>query len=100
MHRPHFEYETENRLLGEDALEEGDLFDKYTKMFDETTKSGILFEPANDHPDWKWTILWEGFKNFSDYRRRAKYCNPDLFEMYIYNDFEGWGLMELMENMV
>jgi hypothetical protein len=37
---------------------------------------------------------------FSEYRRRSTYCDPDNFGMYIYNDFNGWGLQELMENLV
>jgi len=45
-------------------------------------------------------MMWEGYKTFLDYRRRSNYCDPDNFGMYIYNDFHGWGLQELMENQV
>jgi hypothetical protein len=100
MDRPHFDYEAENRALGDDALEKEDLHEKYAKEFNETNENGFILEPAKDHPDWKWTILWEGYKMFSDYQRRSKYCIPDNFQMYICNDFNGWGLQELMENMV
>jgi hypothetical protein len=97
MHRPYFEYVVENREADGD---EDELHDRYNKEFDEAAKSGIILEPAKDHPEWKWVIMWEGFKNFSDYQRRSQYCDPDNFGMYIYNDFAGKGLMELMENLV
>lgn len=35
-----------------------------------------------------------------DYNRRASYCNPDNFGMHIYNDWEAWGLQELMDDLV
>jgi hypothetical protein len=100
MHRPHFDYVSENHALGENGLEGAELFEKYQKDYEEAAKGGVILEPAKDHPDWKWTILWEGYKTFSDYQRRAKYCDPDNFSMHIYNDFQGYGLQELMENMV
>jgi len=99
MHRPYFEYEVENRVADE-ADEEDELHDRYKKKFYEAVKSGIILEPAKDHPGYKWVILREGFKNFSDYRRRSNYCDPDRFGMYLYDDFAGKGLMELMENLV
>jgi hypothetical protein len=100
MHRPHFDYESENGALGENALERDELQDKYSEDFEEAAKGGVILEPAKNHPDWKWTILWEGYKTFSDYRRCSKYCDPDNFGMYISNDFHGYGLQELMENLV
>lgn len=99
MHRPHFTYEAENREA-EDALEEDELDGKYSEEFQNNLRSGIILQPAKDHHEWTWTILWAGFKNFSDYRRRSNYCDPDRFSMHIYNDFHGWGLQELAENQV
>lgn len=102
MHRPYFEYAVENREADEaddEDEDEDELHDKYKKEFEEAVNSGVILEPAKDHPEWKWVILWEGFKNFSEYQRRSRYCDPDNFGMYIYNDFAGKGLMELMENL-
>jgi hypothetical protein len=99
IHRPHFEYEIENRQAKE-PIEEDELRERYDKEFDEAAKSGKILEPAENHPEWKWVILWEGFKNLGDYKRRSKYCDPDGFGMYIYNDFAWYGLMELLENLV
>jgi hypothetical protein len=42
MHRPQFDYEIEDRTLGEDALEDDYLHGKYQKDFDAEMKSGII----------------------------------------------------------
>ncbi|KAF3008682.1 hypothetical protein E8E13_009240 [Curvularia kusanoi] len=74
--------------------------ESYSKGFTEEKKAGVVLEPAKDHPDHKWCIMWEGWKMFMDYRRRANYCDPDNFGMYIYNDFPGWGHQELIQNFI
>ncbi|KAF1938112.1 hypothetical protein EJ02DRAFT_425980 [Clathrospora elynae] len=100
MLRPRFDYELENSILGDDGLEEDDIFREYIKESDKAEESGTILRPVKDHPDWKWVILWEGFETFLTYKRRANYCAPDNFQMYIYNDFNGYGLQELMENLM
>ena len=45
-------------------------------------------------------MMWESWKNFCEYNKRASYTHPDLFHMYIYNDFHAYGLQELIENLV
>lgn len=100
MHRPHFDYEIENRILGEDSKEDEEFDDWYEAGFKTEIKAGVMLKPAKDHPNHKWVIMWEGYKMFMNYRRRSKYCSPDRFGMYIYNDFEGWGFQELIENFV
>lgn len=44
--------------------------------------------------------MWKAYKSSHEYSLRAKYCDPDNFDMYIYNDFNGYGLVELIENTV
>lgn len=100
MHRPRFDYEIENRLLSGEAKEDDDFFEWYSSSFEAENTAGVLLEPAKDHPEHKWCIMWEGFRMFMDYKRRSNYCCPDRFGMYIYNDFEGWGYQELIENFV
>ena len=36
----------------------------------------------------------------TEWHRRASYCDPDNFNMYIYNEWRAWGLNELHENLV
>jgi hypothetical protein len=100
IHRPFFDYKAENLAAGEEALELDKLGEKYEEGFNKEIKSGVILQPAKDHPEWKWTFIWEGFELFNEYERRSNYCNPDMFDMYICNDWNGWGQMELVENMV
>lgn len=106
MHRPLFDYKVEQRTRDnpdeedEEEDEEEGFHDLYKNGFDAENKAGVMLEPAKDHRDHKWCIMWAGYKMFMDYRRRANYCSPDAFGMYIYNDFEGWGFQELIENFV
>ena len=97
FHRPLFDFEAENRTNEEGELEDEEIFEVFKKEFNE---KNIFMEPAAQHKDWKWIIMWEGWKTFADLHRQTKYCNPDNFNMYIYNDFQGWGMQELIENTV
>lgn len=96
MPRPHFDCKMEFR----EELEGDEIYEKYAEEFKKAEDSGIHNQPATEHKEWNWVIMWNGFKTYMDYRRRANYCDPDRFGMYIYNDWSGYGLMELMENLV
>ena len=96
MHRPHFDYEVEHRV----TREHDNLHEWYSKSFDAEKRAGVILEPSKDHPEHRWSIMWNGYKMFTDYCRRAKYCSPDNFDMYIYNDWEGRGYQELLQNFV
>jgi hypothetical protein len=100
MYRPRVDYISENSQLDNEGLEPDEVDDKFAEKTKETVKSDIMLRVAKEHPEWKWVVLWEGFETFLDYKRRAKNCDPDNFQMHIYNDFCGKGLMELMENLV
>jgi len=99
--RPLSDYKAENWGL-EPAARRGhdEIFDQYCKDSDPQLDNNFVYQPAKDHPDWKWVMQWQACKNWQEYKVRAKYCCPDNFGMYICNDWEGWGLMELMENMI
>jgi hypothetical protein len=106
--RSYFDVEREVNLFpdNEEENEEDEVEDveparkKYIAIFDEQKASGKLFEPAANHPEWKFVMLWQARKMCREYGRRAKYCDPDMFGMYIYNDWCGWGLQELIENFI
>lgn len=57
-------------------------------------------KPASEHPDWEWVVMDETWSIVTEWHRRTDYCQPDNFGMYIYNDFYGYGLAELQENLV
>jgi hypothetical protein len=84
MYRPRVDYTSENSQLDDEELEPDELDDKFAKKTNETVKSDIMFQPAKEHPEWKWVVLWEGLKTFLGYKRQAKYCDPDNFQMHIY----------------
>jgi hypothetical protein len=57
-------------------------------------------KPASEHPDWEWIVMDETWSIIQEWHRRADYCQPDNFDMYIYNDWFGYGLQELQESLV
>lgn len=55
---------------------------------------------AASKPDHKWVIMRGAWIDYANTMREASYRSPDNFNMYIYNDFEGYGILELIENHV
>lgn len=57
-------------------------------------------DPAKDYPGHKWIIMRNSWDLMSERKTTASYCCPDAFDMYIWNDWEGYGLLEIVENFV
>ncbi|SMR44509.1 unnamed protein product [Zymoseptoria tritici ST99CH_3D1] len=57
-------------------------------------------EPLSDHPNCKWMMLKECFDLLDDLATDADRRCPDQFGMYVHNDFYGYGMMEVLENML
>lgn len=97
MQRPFHDYETENEnmpkdsKLGDEELEEQ--CEKDGKQVPHDTAASTM-------PDHKWILMRGAWIKFADSMRERNYRSPDAFEMYIYNDFEGYGILELVENHV
>lgn len=53
MYRLHFDYEVENRTLGDGSKEDENLHDRYSAGFDKEDKDGVMLEPASKFPDQK-----------------------------------------------
>lgn len=103
IHRPHFDWEAERRAAekdneNEEDEEEDEEDDKFRKLMVEEKSSGKIFEPAAENKEWKWVMLWEGWKKFCELTRTITFCDPDNFGMYIYNDWKGYGVVEAVEN--
>ncbi|RYP21690.1 hypothetical protein DL767_009206 [Monosporascus sp. MG133] len=95
--RPFFDFENENEDKDEDEqLDEDEIEDRYNELV--TSKDGVVTKPAADHPDHKWISMWQAWKKYCYLKRHALYTNPDMFGMYIYNDFHGYGIQELVQN--
>lgn len=63
-------------------------------------KLSMWKKPAAEHPDWKWVASWQTWTILCDFMIRKDYCNPDMFDLWFYNDFYGHGLQDLLENLV
>jgi hypothetical protein len=57
MYRPRVDYLSENSQLDDEELEPDELDDKFAEKTNETVKSDIMFQPAKEHPEWKWVVL-------------------------------------------
>jgi hypothetical protein len=102
MHRPYFDWKIEYEQAedeNEDEDEDGGR-GKYKKNFEEEEATGNIFQPATEHKEWKWTMLWEGWTTFRDFEQKIYFCNPDNFGMHIYNDWSGYGVTEAVENIL
>lgn len=98
INRHYFDFENENNDKEEDdQLDEDEIDEAYDKLVNE---NNAALKPAADFPDHKWKALWATWTMICEYRRRAMYTCPDAFSMYIYNDFNAYGLQELIENAV
>ncbi|OTA92861.1 hypothetical protein M434DRAFT_396137 [Hypoxylon sp. CO27-5] len=97
--RPFFDIRNENadKDEGEQASDE-----ELIKEYDQYIRAGdsIEMKPANEYPDHRWIAMWESWKLFSAWERRASYTNPEFFKMYIHKNFHGLGMQEQIENML
>ncbi|EME85543.1 uncharacterized protein MYCFIDRAFT_193826 [Pseudocercospora fijiensis CIRAD86] len=55
---------------------------------------------ASEHPNWKWIMLRESFDLLDAAYQDTDNRDPDTFGMYVYNDFLGYGIIEVLENMM
>ncbi|KAK4493831.1 hypothetical protein PRZ48_015016 [Zasmidium cellare] len=53
-------------------------------------------KPASEHPDWKWITMKESHDLLVEWNRLSACCNPSNFNAYIYNDFHGYGIVDLV----
>ncbi|KAF1968411.1 hypothetical protein BU23DRAFT_558647 [Bimuria novae-zelandiae CBS 107.79] len=84
----------------DDGDDEQAASEKFQKALDEDEKHDQLLKPVGEHNHRKWVMLKEGWSMFCDWKRRSGYCQPDFLAMYIYNDFYGYGIQELLENLL
>ncbi|KAK5128308.1 hypothetical protein LTR85_002975 [Meristemomyces frigidus] len=73
----------------DEEQEDGEQDSSADKSSDETKegeKESLFPKPASEHPEHNFVMMWQSWTSLCDYMRRASYTNPDLFDMYIYND--------------
>lgn len=108
--RPFFDFKNENRLKlndanGDDEDDDGYLdADELREHFMEESKCGkdgcLCLKPLGENLDWVWTTTRKASEMHFDLRRGTDFRDPDNFGMYVFNDFAGYGMQELIENMV
>lgn len=60
----------------------------------------ICNKPSTEHPDHPFIISRAGNHKYFTARIHLSLRCPDMFDMYVYNDFEAYGVMEVVENLV
>ncbi|KXT18473.1 hypothetical protein AC579_2240 [Pseudocercospora musae] len=68
---------------------------------DDAEESKVVWKKsASEHPHWKWIMLRESFDLLDAAYKDTDNRDPDIFGMYIYNDYLGYGIIEILENMI
>ncbi|KAL4905127.1 hypothetical protein BDW74DRAFT_153060 [Aspergillus multicolor] len=57
-------------------------------------------KPAADYPEHPFTISEAGHNKFIDQIAHTNVREPDAFDMYVFNDFAGYGVWEVLQNLV
>ncbi|KXJ89127.1 hypothetical protein Micbo1qcDRAFT_165897 [Microdochium bolleyi] len=80
-------------------LDEDEVVDKYIDMIKSLPVRGHtkFSEKGADH---RFFAMRETIRLRTDLRVRADYSNPDAFNMHVFNDFHGYGIGEVVENVL
>lgn len=62
-------------------------------------KGCVCFKPLSLNPEHPWVISWAGYRKFINQDLHFCVRDPDVFGMYVYNDFAGYGSLEIMQNL-
>ncbi|OIW26346.1 hypothetical protein CONLIGDRAFT_469830 [Coniochaeta ligniaria NRRL 30616] len=84
----------------DDDDEEEDETEKTKKPACDGGKTCLCRKPAAEHPDHPWIITNAGFLKFHAQRTMMDLRDPDMWAMYIYNDFHAYGVLEVFENLL
>jgi hypothetical protein len=63
-------------------------------------KTCLCDKPAAEHPDHIWKLSAAGKDKFFTQRIHVDLRSPDTFGMYTFNDHEGYGVLEVLQNLV
>ncbi|KAF5565734.1 hypothetical protein FPHYL_4135 [Fusarium phyllophilum] len=55
---------------------------------------------ASLHPEWPWFFTMRGVDRHTWWEQECLKRSPDDFDLYIYNDFGGYGALEVLENII
>ncbi|OQE11785.1 hypothetical protein PENVUL_c002G00083 [Penicillium vulpinum] len=80
--------------------EEDEEFIEQKKKDDAEADDATTLEPASEHPGEKWIFTNAGVAKWIALKQCTAVRDPDNFEMHVYNDFFGYAVMELVENLL
>jgi hypothetical protein len=63
-------------------------------------KKCLCDKPASDHPDHPWKFSFAGKRKYLTQINLFELRCPDYFGMYTFNDHAGYGVLEMLQNLV
>ncbi|KAL4960727.1 uncharacterized protein BDV14DRAFT_138685 [Aspergillus stella-maris] len=66
----------------------------------DTGKTCMCHKLAADNPEYPITVTAAGYQKFITQMIHTDVRCPDFFSMYVFNDFQGYGILEVLENLV
>ncbi|GAB1316843.1 hypothetical protein MFIFM68171_07053 [Madurella fahalii] len=84
----------------EDAGEDEDAGDAGKKKRCDGGKTCLCLKPAQDHPDHQWITTYACRRKFFAQNAMLELRCPDNFRMHTYQDHEGYGVVEMIENLL
>ncbi|KAF2233834.1 hypothetical protein EV356DRAFT_533372 [Viridothelium virens] len=100
--RPYYDFERENNLKMEEGkdgvLGEDELWKYYIKKSKCGEDDCMCGKPLRENPDWTWFTTRKAWQMRDDLKCEADFRHPDYFDMYVYNDFAGYGIQQVIEN--
>lgn len=63
-------------------------------------KTCLCDKPASEHPDHIWQMSVAGKAKFFNQRVHSALRDPDSFGMYTFNDHSGYGVLEMLQNLI
>jgi hypothetical protein len=99
--RPVFDFERE---YDEDAREEmeEERPEEYKKLTDDFNEQAKIYfkKSPTDFPGWTWIISKKAHSMYTKWDIECQKRDQDRFGMHFYNDFSGYGVQEVFENIV
>ncbi|KAM3442414.1 hypothetical protein MY4824_001008 [Beauveria thailandica] len=84
----------------DDEEDDGDSEDKEAKQPECGGESCMCDKKAVDHPDYPWVLTMVGKQLYLSQYDLATMRDPDNFRMYTFNDHYGYGLIEMLQNLI
>ncbi|KAL5357715.1 hypothetical protein BJX96DRAFT_145065 [Aspergillus floccosus] len=63
-------------------------------------KTCLCHKPADKHPGHRWLISKAGWQKYLGARIMCDLRDPDNFDMYTFNDHAGYGVLEVVQNLL